>query len=105
MAYPDRIALRRRGDDPRWLLSGGKGVKMDAGDALAGLRLLVVTDTDGHPTEATVRSALPISEGTLREVLGDQIAWEQRAHWSRREGRVQTVEEEKLGAIALSSHH
>ena len=103
LAYPDRIALRRKGDDPRWQLSGGKGVKMAADDPLAGQRLLVVTDTDGHPTEATVRGALPISEAALREVFRDRIQWARFARWSRREGRVETLEEERLGAIALSS--
>lgn len=103
LAYPDRIGLRRPGDDPRWLLSGGKGVKMDAADPLAGSRLLVVTDTDGHPTEATMRTALSISEAALRNVLGDRIETVRYAEWSRREGRVEARIEERLGAIALSS--
>jgi ATP-dependent helicase HrpB len=25
LAYPDRIGLRRKGEAPRWVLSGGKG--------------------------------------------------------------------------------
>lgn len=103
LAYPDRIALRRKGDVPRWQLSGGKGAKMRDDDPLAGQRLLVVTDTDGHPTEATVRGALVISEAALREVFQDRIQWARFARWSRREGRVETLEEERLGAIALSS--
>lgn len=103
LAYPDRIALRRAGDDPRWLLSGGKGVKMDPSDALAGQRLLVVTDTDGHPTEARVRMALAISEGILRDVLGANIETVTFAEWSKRDGRVLALIEERLGAVALSS--
>lgn len=103
LAYPDRIGLRRPGDDPRWLLSGGKGVKMDASDTLAGQRLLVVTDTDGHPTEATVRTCLPISESVLRDVLGNRIKEVTSAQWFKREGRVLALIEERLGALALSS--
>ncbi|WP_413720556.1 ATP-dependent helicase HrpB [Silicimonas sp. MF1-12-2] len=103
LAYPDRIGLRRPGDDPRWLLSGGKGVKMDAADPLASQRLLVVTDTDGHPTEASIRTALAISEAALRDVLADRIAEARFAEWSRRDGRVEARVEERLGAIALSS--
>ena len=52
LAYPDRVGMRRKGDAPRWVLSGGKGVAMDAGDPMAGARLIVVTDTDGDPREA-----------------------------------------------------
>lgn len=103
LAYPDRIALRRKGRNPRWLLSGGKGVRMDAGDPLAGIPLLVVVGTDGHPTEATVRTALPVSESTLRDVLGDRMTWHRTVRWSRSSGRVVAVEEERLGAIVLSS--
>lgn len=103
LAYPDRIALRRPGDAPRWLTSGGKGVTMDAGDALAGARLLVVTDTDGHPTEATVRTALPIADSAVRDLFAGRITEVAEAVWSKREGRVDATVEMRLGAIALSS--
>jgi len=103
LAYPDRIALRRPGDAPRWLTSGGKGVTMEAGDALAGARLLVVTDTDGHPTEAKVRMALPTAESTVRALFKDRIEEVSDAAWSKREGRVEAQVEERLGAISLSS--
>ncbi len=103
LAYPDRIGLRRPGDEPRWLLSGGKGARMDAADPLAKARLLVVTDTDGHPRDARVRQALEISENDLRDVLGERIETVQIVEWSRREGRVLARTEERLGAIALTS--
>jgi ATP-dependent helicase HrpB len=105
LAYPDRIALRRPGNEPRWLLSGGKGAKMDAADSLAGTRLLVVTDTDGHPRDATIRTALPITETALREVLGDRIRQVDIVEWSRREARVIARQEQRLGEIALASQH
>ncbi|QMU58043.1 MAG: ATP-dependent helicase HrpB [Boseongicola sp.] len=103
LAYPDRIGLRRPGDDPRWLLSGGKGAKMSNEDDLAGARLLVVTDTDGHAREATIRTALPVNEAALRDVFRDQILTKESVEWSRREGRLIARTEERLGAIALSS--
>ncbi|WP_308915978.1 ATP-dependent helicase HrpB [Jannaschia sp. LMIT008] len=101
LAYPDRIGLRRAGDAPRWLLSGGKGVRMAAGDPLAGARLLVVADTDGHPRDATIRRALPIAEAELRAVHADRIVWTEICEWSDRDGRVLTRWQERLGAIAL----
>lgn len=103
LAYPDRIGLRRPGEAPRWLLSGGKGVRMDAGDALAGQRMLVVTDTDGHPTEALVRTALAIGEGQVRGLFADRIGTVEVVEWSRREGRVVARIEERFGALVLSS--
>ena len=102
MAYPDRIALRRSGDDPRYLLSGGKGVVMDPADALAGQRLLIVTDTDGNPREAKIRTALAITEASMRNVVGDQISVVQTCLWSKRNGKVLARTQEKLGAVVIS---
>jgi ATP-dependent helicase HrpB len=76
LAYPDRVGLRRAGDAPRYVLSGGKGAVLDGADPLAGQRLLVVTDTDGNPREARIRAALPLTEGELRTLHGSRIAWQ-----------------------------
>ncbi len=101
LAYPDRVGLRRKGDEPRWILSGGTGVRMDNGDALAGARLLVVTDHDGQGREPKVRQAIVIGEAELREVLGHGIGWQQQCAWSGRERRVSARKREMLGAIVL----
>ena len=102
LAFPDGIAERRPGDQPRWLLSGGRGAIMDAADDLAGARLLVVTSTDGKVPEARIRGALPISEALLRDTLGDKIARQRSCTWSKRDGKVEAWEEERLGRIALT---
>ncbi len=102
LAYPDRIGLRRAGDDPRWILSGGKGVTLSPEDALAGARLIVVTDTDGTSPEARIRQAIEISEAELRDVMGDRIVWEDRCAWSRRDGKVLARQQEVLGAVVLA---
>ena len=101
LAYPDRIGLRRRGDDPRYVLSGGKGAVMDAADPLAGARLIVVTDLDGDPREARIRQAATITERELRDLFADQIAWVDLCDWSRRERRVMTRKQERFGALVL----
>jgi len=103
LAYPDRVGLRRPGDAPRWLLSGGRGAVMGAGDPLAGQRLIVATDLDGAGREARIRMALPLGEAELRAVLDDRIGWVETVAWSRREGRVVARRQERLGAIALDA--
>ncbi len=102
MAYPDRIALRRAGDEPRYVLSGGKGAHMDSADPHAGQRLLVVTDTDGNPREAKIRAALTISEAGIRDVAGATITTVNSCAWSKRDGKVLARTQERLGAIKLS---
>ncbi|MBE9639888.1 ATP-dependent helicase HrpB [Salipiger mangrovisoli] len=101
LAYPDRIGLRRKGDAPRYQLSGGKGAVMDGADPLAQTRLIVVTDTDGNPREARIRQAIPIAESELRALFEGQIVWQDVCEWSKRDRRVIARQQERLGAIAL----
>jgi len=101
LAYPDRIGLRRKGDDPRYVLSGGKGAVMDASDPLAGARLIVATDLDGDTREARIRQAATITERELRDLFGDQIGWIDICAWSKRARRVETRQQERFGALAL----
>ncbi len=101
LAYPDRIGQRRKGDVPRYVLSGGKGVVLDSEDTLAAAPYLVVTDTDGNPREARVRMAAQISEREIRDVFADQIDWVEACEWSKRDRRVIARRQERFGAITL----
>ncbi|AWI82928.1 ATP-dependent helicase HrpB [Alloyangia pacifica] len=101
LAYPDRIGLRRKGDAPRYQLSGGKGAVMDEADPLAQTRLIVVTDTDGNPREARIRQAIPIAESELRALFSEQIGWHEVCEWSRRDRRVIARRQERFGVLAL----
>ncbi|MCA0205449.1 MAG: ATP-dependent helicase HrpB [Proteobacteria bacterium] len=105
LAYPDRIGLRRKGEAPRYLLSGGKGAVFDPADPLAQTRLIVATDLDGDPREARIRQALPISESALRALFPEQIRWQDFCEWSVREGRVLARSRERLGALVLAERH
>ncbi|MFN7222400.1 MAG: ATP-dependent helicase HrpB [Paracoccaceae bacterium] len=102
LAYPDRIGLRRKGDAPRWVLSGGKGAAMALGQPLASARLLVATDLDGDPREAQIRQAAVLFETELRMLFADQIAWTELCEWSRRDGRVLARKQECFGALILA---
>jgi ATP-dependent helicase HrpB len=102
LAYPDRIGLRRKGDAPRWLLSGGKGAAMESGTPLSNARLIVANDLDGDTREAAVRQAIAITEPELRALYAAQITWENRCDWSRRDGRILARKQERFGAITLT---
>ena len=102
LAYPDRIGLRRKGDEPRFVLSGGKGAVVGPADALAKARLIVATDLDGDPREAKVRQGVAIDETAVRRLFADQIGWQDVCEWSRRDGRVVARRQERLGALVLA---
>ena len=105
LAYPDRIGLRRKGDAPRYLLSGGKGAVMPEGDPMAAARLIVATDLDGDPREARIRQAIRISEAELRAIHGDRIGWEDVCRWDRRARRVTARRQDRFGALVLDDRH
>jgi ATP-dependent helicase HrpB len=73
LGYPDRIGLRRKGYEPRYVLSGGKGAMLPEGDDLAAARLIVAKDLDGNPREARIRQALQIAESEVRALFSDQM--------------------------------
>lgn len=101
LAYPDRVGLRRPGDAPRYVLSGGKGAVFSDSDRMGQQRLIVATDLDGDPREARVRMAAALSENELREIFSNQINWLDICEWSRREGRVAARRQERFGALVL----
>ena len=101
LAYPDRVGLRRKGDAPRYVLSGGKGAIMPLEDPMGGHRLIVATDLDGDPREARIRKAAPLNDTELHDLFADQIAWHDVCLWSRREGRVLARRQQRFGALVL----
>ncbi|MFT3687663.1 ATP-dependent helicase HrpB [Paenirhodobacter sp.] len=105
LAYPDRIGLRRKGDAPRYVLSGGKGAVVAETDALGKNRLIVATDLDGDPREARVRQGIALADAELRRLFGPQIAWHDVCEWSKREGRVVARKQERFGALVLEDRH
>ena len=101
LAYPDRIGLRRNGEAPRWLLSGGRGAAMDPGLPLSGERLIVVTDLDGDAREARIRQAAPLPQDEFDLLFGDRITTETSCHWDNRAGRVTARQPRRFGALVL----
>ncbi|MFN3274592.1 MAG: ATP-dependent helicase HrpB [Paracoccus sp. (in: a-proteobacteria)] len=102
LAYPDRIGMRRKGDEPRYVLSGGKGAVLPVGDEMGRARFVVAVDLDGDQREARIRLAARLDEAGLRAVHGAGIAEVRLCEWSRREGRVLARVQERLGALVLS---
>jgi ATP-dependent helicase HrpB len=105
LAYPDRVGLRRNGDAPRYLMSGGKGALFGGVDDLGGTRMIVASDLDGNPREARIRQAIPITESELRDLFPDQIQWHDLCEWSRRDRRVLARQQERFASLVLHSRN
>ena len=101
-AFPDRIGKRRKGDEARFVLSGGKGAVMDPADPLANASYIVAIELDGNPREAKIRQAIEITESEIRDTFETDLIRHKICNWSKRDQRVLARVQEKLGNIILS---
>ena len=102
-AYPDRIAQKRAEGVGRFLLSRGPGVRLAAADPLAASPFIVALQVVGGPgSEGRVHLAEPVSEALIRKELGERIESLRRVEWDKKEGRIISVLEERLGSLVLS---
>ncbi len=102
-AFPDRVARRRPGDAPRYLLSNGRGALLDAHDGLAGEPWLVAAELDGQQREARVFLAAALDQADLETDFAGQIIEQERLDWDAREGAVVARRERRFGALVLDS--
>jgi ATP-dependent helicase HrpB len=101
LAYPDRIGLRRPGDAPRYVLSGGKGAVWPEGDPLAGARLIVATDLDGDRREARIRRRSDLAGRAARAFWPTASGGVDVCLWSGATRKVLARRQERLGALVL----
>ena len=101
LAYPDRMAKRRPGNQPRYLLANGRGAFLPADDPLGKSAWLAVAELDGDPREARIFLAARVDENEVRELFADQIVIRDRVEWGESEGAVRAAREQCLGAIVL----
>ncbi len=105
LAYPDRIGKRRKGEAPRYILSGGKGAVFAPDDPLGHSPLIVACDLDGDRQEAKIRLAAALDEAEFRAVFRAQIITRQICEWSARTREVTPRLQEVFGALILSDQH
>ncbi len=103
LAYPERIAQRRKGGFGRYLLASGRGVCLPEGDALAGQPYLVAADLDAGRNEGRVYLAAALDEALIRKAKKTGIKSRTRVEWDSSSRSVIVREEDRLGAIVLAS--
>ena len=101
LAYPDRVAQRRSGAEPRYLLRNGSGAVLAKHDALHDAPYLAIADLEGTPPEARIVRAAPITLEELREDFGAQFVRVQLVEWDERSKAVRARKRTMLGAIVI----
>jgi ATP-dependent helicase HrpB len=103
-AFPDRVAKRREEGEGRFLLSQGRGVRLPSASRLAKSPFLIAVHVDaGEKAEGRVHLAEPVAEDLLREEMSMRLETLRRVEWDKREGRIVSTLEERLGAVQLSA--
>ncbi len=101
LAFPDRVAQRRAGTEPRYLMRGGVGAALSKHDALRDAEYLAIAELEGAPPEYRIARAAPISLAEIMQDFGDQIVREDVVEWHESTRSVRARRRSMLGAIAL----
>jgi ATP-dependent helicase HrpB len=101
LAYPDRVAQRRPGDAPRFLLANGRGALLNEADPLRAAGFIVAAELDGDPREARVFLAAPLSRQAIDRHLGDQTETVDFVAWDDTTGAVLARRQRRYGALVL----
>ncbi len=100
-AYPDRIAKQRSPNQPRYLLSNGKGAVIPSYFQHHLHEYLVVANLDAKQGEASIYLAADISAEQLQEFFADHIQHEECVEWNESAQRAEVKQISRMGKIML----
>ncbi len=101
IAFPERIAKRRPGNAPRFLMAQGKGAVLPESDDLESADWLAIAEVDGDGREAKVRRAARLSEAEVMDL--HEVETTSVCHWDKRQQAVVSEDQTRLSAIVLSA--
>jgi ATP-dependent helicase HrpB len=101
LAYPDRVAKKRGQAAGSYVMSGGRGAKLDELDPLCRETYLAIAELDGAQADARVFLAAPVSEAEIEAELGEAITTQESVVWDEREQAVLARRQRRLGALVL----
>ncbi|MFA5952842.1 MAG: ATP-dependent helicase HrpB [Hyphomicrobium sp.] len=102
LAYPDRIA-KARGAPGQFLLANGRGASLNATDALARERFLVVAEMQGTAAATRILIAARASESEIMASAADRITDGDELTFDREAAAVRARRVRRLEAIELAN--
>lgn len=104
MAYPDRVARRRKPGSPGYQLSNGKGATLTDGDFLMRYEWLVAAELDGQSREAKIYLAAPLDTAVFDQDLAGHITERDEAVWDDHRGTVVARRVRRLGLLVVEEN-
>lgn len=100
-AYPDRIAQRQPGSEPRYRLANGRGAAFTEPAPLSSEEFLVLADLDASGDRGRIFLAAPITRDELETHGAGLIRSVDFVEWDERAGAVAARRERRLGELVL----
>ncbi len=101
LAYPDRIAQRRVGSEPRYLLRNGSGAVLEKRDGLHDAPWLAIAEMEGQPPEYRILRAAPMALEDITTDFADQFVREPQVWWDDNTRSVRALQRTTLGSLVL----
>jgi ATP-dependent helicase HrpB len=101
LAFPDRVAQRRVGTEPRYLMRNGSGAVLEKRDGLHDAPWLAIAELEGQPPEYRIVRAAPITVDEIAADFADQYLREPRTWWDESTRSVRATQRTTLGALVL----
>ncbi|MDY0136013.1 MAG: ATP-dependent helicase HrpB [Thiomicrospira sp.] len=102
LAFPDRIAQRRKGDEPRYLMSNGKGALLKADDSLRHQAWLAIANLDGQRQDGRIYLAVPLDLTTIEQTFASHIETRAGLRFDSKKTELTATEQRRLGRLVLS---
>jgi len=103
-AYPDRIAMQRSANEPRYLLANGRGARLPEWELHLRQPFLVAAYTDaaaGSAAEGKIFLAAALRLEDLESTFARHIRRDEEVHWDEDQEVVVARRVERLGALVL----
>lgn len=101
-AYPDRIAKRRSGAEPRYVLAQGGGAAFTDPEPLSAEEWLIIPELDGDRRDAKVFMAAPLTWAEIDAHFSADMVERDHVGWDKREQAVTAVRQTRLGQLILA---
>ncbi len=98
--FPERVA-KARGKPGEFVMANGRGIYVDAHDALARADYLAVGDLGGGSNRDRILLAAPLTDSEILTLFADRL--ERSPVLERNNGRFRAFDQTRLGAVVLSS--
>ncbi len=103
LAFPDRIAQRRRRAAAELRLVNGRGARLEAAPELDPFEFLVVAESEDAGSDARVHLAAGLAKDDLHRLAGHRVTASRTVAFDTGRGTVLAEEQTRLGALVLAS--